>query len=137
MILNTTDEIKKWFRSIPLAKKEMELRIKFYEDLISDYARPQQRAGTEGRGTDYMDPGFYQSQIETAQNRYDSILKDVDRLFELLDGDERAILTAKYLNRISWDAMEFHIFYSRRQAYRIHNRAIEKLAGQTVGGGIL
>ena len=51
---------------------------------------------------------------------------------DMLDDTERLVLTAKYIKAIRWDFIEFHVFYSRRQAIRIHNEAIKKLVGQEV-----
>ncbi len=126
MKFTTTDEVKKWFRNITLLKKEVDLKVKFYSELLHTALLP-------ASGSTERDRAFYRHQAERAQKRYINCLDDTERLLSLLDADERTVLTAKYLNHISWDAMEFHIFYSRRQAFRIHDRALQKLVGQTVG----
>lgn len=129
MTFTTTEDVKKWFRNITLAKKELDLKVKFYSELLHTSLLPSSGC-TEG------DREFYRNQVQFAQKRYINCLDDTERLLSLLDADERTVLTAKYLNHISWDAMEFHVFYSRRQAFRIHDQAIEKLVGQKVGVGV-
>ena len=60
------------------------------------------------------------------------LMEDVDKLFSILDDNERTVMTARYINLIRWDYIEFQVFYSRRQAIRAHDKAILKLVGQTV-----
>ena len=130
MTFTTAEEVKKWFRNLPLAKKELNLKLKFYTDLIQT-----RRVDTaDGTGAEKA-LAFYRQQAAQAQARYHQTLEDTERLLGMLDADERTVLTAKYLNRVSWDAMEFHVYYSRRQCFRIHDRALEKLVGQQAGGG--
>ena len=62
------------------------------------------------------------------------MMRDWERLRELLDSEEITVLTEKYFKGTSWTAMEFVVFYSRRQCFRILDRAAEKLVGQTVSG---
>lgn len=121
MKFNNVHEVKKWLRNIPILKKEAELKIEFYRDL-EKCNTPDWCKGSE----------YYSSQIECINKKLKTMLEDVDRLFALLDENERLIMTARYINMIRWDFMEFRVYYSRRQAIRIHDRAIEKLVGQTV-----
>ena len=127
MKLTNDEAVKKWMRGLPLMKKELEMKIAFYMDL----AREVRKLGEAGekRLTAYM------AQIEQLQDRIKGLARDMERLLDQLDPDERMILTARYVRRLLWDAMEFHVYFSRRQAIRIHNRAVKKLVGAQVGGG--
>lgn len=120
---NVTD-VKKWFRGIIFCKKELELKMEFYRDLLEDFEKT---------------PGFdetvkyYKKQIEEIKNKLEKLIQDKERLMNLLDEDERMIMTARYINLIKWDYIEFQVYYSRRQAIRIHDKAVMKLVGETVG----
>ena len=59
-------------------------------------------------------------------------MKAVEGIFNSLDENERLILTARYIKMIRWDFIEFHVYYSRRQAIRVHNEAVKKLVGADV-----
>ena len=121
MILKSEEEVKKWLRHIPVLKKELELKIEFYTEIAADFEKFDEQF-TEG----------YRKKIDELKCRIDILLAEVDRLFDILDDTERLVLTAKYIKAIRWDFIEFHVFYSRRQAIRIHNEAIKKLVGQEV-----
>lgn len=141
MIFKDADHVKKWFRNLPLIKKELDMKINFYNSLINDYSRVERsdneaaamrpELGTYFSGLSNVE--FYRSQIESAKKRYDRLLGDWERLSELLDSDEKRIITTKYLKGTSWDAMEFLVFFSRRQCFRIVDRAAQKLVGETAG----
>lgn len=121
MILKSEVEVKKWLRQIPVLKKELELKIEFYTEIAADFKKLDEQS-FEG----------YKKKINELKCRIDILLAEVDRLFDMLDDTERLVLTAKYIKAIRWDFIEFHVFYSRRQAIRIHNEAIKKLVGQEV-----
>lgn len=125
MKLTNAQEVKKWLRTLPLVKKELELKIQFYKELADDFGKLP--GGSDERA------GLYLNKIDELKKRIDTIVSDTERLFKLLDEDERLIMTARYIKLIRWDYIGFHVFYSRRQAIRIHDRAILKLVGQTVG----
>lgn len=124
MRLNDSVEVKKWFRGIPCVKKEIELKIDFFNELCRDFKNT---------------PGFeksvehYKREISALEAKLDCLISDMNRLFGMLDETERLILTARYINLIKWDYMELKIFFSRRQAIRIHDGALRKLIGQEVG----
>lgn len=122
----TEESVKKWMRGLPLLKKELEMKIVFYTELIRDMKKLGEVGEKHCRG--YLD------QIERLQEEIQRLAKDMDRLLDKLDPDEKAVLTARYVRRLLWDAMEFHVYFSRRQAIRIHNRAVKKLVGESVGG---
>lgn len=124
MILNNVKEVKDWLRNIPLVKAEMTLKIKFYQELEEEFNKAE---GFE------KSLKYYRGQIESLQHKMETLMEDVDRLFKILDENERLVMVARYINLIRWDYIEFHVFYSRRQAIRVHDHAILKLVGQAVG----
>lgn len=122
MRLNNEGEVKKWLRNLPLIKQELKLKIEFYKELQGDF-----KGIKNGRTAEE-----YEKIINRLKSRIDEIMRDTDRLFSILDESERLVMTAKYIKLIRWDFIEFHVFYSRRQAIRIHNEALKKLVGQEV-----
>ncbi|MCI5892894.1 MAG: hypothetical protein MRZ66_05780 [Clostridiales bacterium] len=141
MKLKDKDQVKKWLRNLTLIKREMRLKIDFYNTLIDDFTRlsvsDERLRELKPEFNTYLTAAsnieFYRSEIDKCRNKYNNILNDWNRLSELLDSDEVMVVTAKYLKGITWDAMEFSVFFSRRQCFRIMDRAVEKLVGQTVG----
>ena len=125
-MLKTENEVKKWIRGLPLLRKELSMRIEFFSDL----ARECKKSGTGIRHE-----GYYLNQIDTLHEQIKVLEKNVEYALDLLDPDERAVISARYIKNIMWDAMEFHIHYSRRQAIRIHDRALKRLAGAELKGG--
>ncbi len=119
---NVTD-VKKWFRGIVTCKREIELKLEFYRDLLNDFEK-----------SDGFDKSvkYYKEQIDELQRKMAIRMEETERLMNLLDSDEKMIMTARYINLIKWDFIELQVYYSRRQAVRIHDRAVEKLVGQTV-----
>lgn len=126
MKFKTSDEAKKWMRGLPLLKKELELKMAFYKELLVD----NRKLGAVGEK--YV--AYYGGEIIRLQGQLKQLTIQVDRMLDRLDPEERMIITARYLRGISWDAMEFHVHYSRRQSIRIHNQAIERLVGVELGG---
>lgn len=141
MKLKDKDQVKKWLRNLTLIKREMRLKIDFYNTLIDDFTRlsvsDERLRELKPEFNTYLTAAsnieFYRSEIDKCRNKYNNILNDWNRLSELLDSDEVMVVTTKYLKGITWDAMEFSVFFSRRQCFRIMDRAVEKLVGQTVG----
>lgn len=124
MILSNVSEVKKWLRSIQSLRAELSLKIKFYRELGEEF---ETVSGFE------KSIAYYRDQIESLQLKLNKLLEDVEKLFNTLDENERLIMEARYINMIRWDFIELHVFYSRRQAIRVHNNALEKLVGQNVG----
>ena len=123
MRFENVNDVKKWFRGIVVCKREMELKLEFYKDLLEDFEKTE----------DFCDSvKYYKEQIEALQKRMKTLMEEADRLMSYLDEDEKMIMTARYINLIKWDFIEFQVYYSRRQAIRIHDRAVEKLVGMTV-----
>lgn len=117
------NEVKKWLRSFPIIKKELNLRISFYEDLAAEFSKSAEWE---------KEALYYKDQIAEIKRAADLCLSEYERLLDILEENEKLILTVKYLKAIAWDYIELHIYFSRRQAIRIHNNAIRKLVGQTV-----
>ncbi len=126
MKFKTADEAKKWLRGLPLLKKELELKTEFYRELIQN----SRKLGAIGE----KNIEYYGGQILCLQAELKRLTIQMDRILDCLDPEERLILTARYLHGILWDAMEFHVHYSRRQAIRIHNQAMERLVDVEFGG---
>lgn len=141
MKFENKDQVKAWLRAFPVAKKEMELKIDFYDNLTNDIIRvgaiDKKLSGINPsiatQSDIFKDVEEYRCQIKAALEKYDAMLQDLNRLFTLLTSDEIAVITAKYLKGAAWDEMEFIVFFSRRQCFRILDRAIQKLIGQSVG----
>ena len=125
MQLNSVEEVKKWLGSLPVMRQEMKLKIAFYQDLTQDMKKLKE-AGKKHNA-------YYFSQIQKLEQRLQQADKDFDRMLEILEPDERLILTARYVRHILWSCIRFHVYFSERQAIRIHNRALKKLVGFTVG----
>lgn len=141
MKFENKDQVKKWLRDLALVKREMKLKIDFYTMLINDFTRlknadiklSEVSSKTATYLTNPSNIEFYRNEIEKCKQKHDNTLKDWNRLSELLDSDENMVVTARYLKGLSWDAMEFNVYFSRRQSFRILDRAVDKLIGQTVG----
>lgn len=127
MKLQNAESVKGWLRGLPLLKKELEMRIAFYSELAKE-SRKVSEIGDKHLA-------YYLTQIERLQPRMQTVLREAEKLLDTLLPEERAVLHARYLRRYGWDAMEFQVHYSRRQAIRIHNRAIDKLIGMEVECG--
>ena len=126
MRFKTEEEVKKWLRGLPLLKKDLSMKSEFYSDLIRD----SKKMGDRGiRHTEY-----YLRQVEALHEKIKILAQDVETALDTLDPEERAVLTARYIKHLMWDAMEFHIHYSRRQSIRIHDRAVKKLVNVQLKG---
>lgn len=124
MKFTTSNEVKTWLRGLALLKKDLEMKTGFYTDLM----RISRQMGDAGKKHE----GYYQAQVERLHQKMELLSEDIERVLDTLNPEEKAVMTARYIRRLMWDAMEFHIYYSRRQAIRIHDRAIKKLVGQEV-----
>jgi hypothetical protein len=124
MTLTTTTEVKKWLRGLALLKRDVEMRSAFYIDLIRD----SQKMKDAGKRHEK----YYLARAERLHQKMQQATADTDRLMELLEPEERVILHARYIKGVLWDGIEFYVHYSRRNAVRIHNRALKKLVGQEV-----
>ncbi len=133
-------QVKKWLRLLPVAKKEMKAKIDFYNELISDFTRVEisDKEFSRRTGITYSNAAanvdYYRGQIIKCREKYETLIKDWERISQILDSDEITVVTEKFLKGTSWTAMEFVVFYSRRQCFRILDRAAEKLVGQVVSG---
>ncbi|MBQ4145194.1 MAG: hypothetical protein IJD36_01080 [Clostridia bacterium] len=122
----TENEAKRWLRGFPYLKKELSMKADFYQDLIRD----NKKMGNLGEK--YI--LYYAAQIVKLQNQMVRMDRQMDNIMEILEPDERMIFTARYMQNIIWDVIGLHIPFSRRQAIRLHNNAIEKLVGFEIGG---
>ena len=122
----TENEAKRWLRGFPYLKKELSMKADFYQDLIRD----NKKMGILGEK--YI--LYYAAQIVKLQNQMVRMDRQMDNIMEILEPDERMIFTARYMQNIIWDVIGLHIPFSRRQAIRLHNNAIEKLVGFEIGG---
>lgn len=120
MKFENTVQIKQWFRSLPILTHELKLKIDFYTELSEIVAK----MNDEKRKKDLA---FYLKQIDLLRGKVLQASKDAEALMQYLDADERMIITAKYLRRMSWDSLECKLYYSRRQAFRLQARAFEKM----------
>lgn len=127
MIFKTENEVKKWLRGLPLLRKELSMRSEFFSDLV----RESRKCGVGIKHEDY-----YIKQIDSLHEQLKILEKNIELALDLLDPDERAIISARYIKHTMWDAMEFHVHYSRRQAIRIHDRAVKRLVGAELKGGV-
>ncbi len=124
MKLCSEKDVKKWLRNFAVIKKEFELKIRFYKELSAEFKNGMILE---------KQCEIYKKKIKELQKKMNGIMADMERLFSLLDENERLVMTARYISNIKWDYMEMNIYYSRRQAIRIHDAAVAKLAGQVVG----
>ena len=124
MILTNEKDVKKWSHNFAVIKKEMELKIRFYTELSEDF-----------KGDPVLEKQcvVYREKIKELQKKLDGHMADMERLFATLDESERLVMIARYVSFIKWDYIELHVFYSRRQAIRIHDGAVTKLVGLAVG----
>lgn len=123
MKFNNAEEVKKWLRSIVHVKRELKLKMEFYRELCGDFEKAE---GFEKRVLRYRE------EIGRLSEHLKHFIDETDRIFGLLDDAERLVLTARYINSIGWDYIEAKVYFSRRQAIRIHDTAVKKLVGQEV-----
>ena len=124
MKFKSTKDVKKWLRNLPVVKNDLMLKIKFYREISDELEKTPEFESTLER---------YKKEVENLSAKLEGLIKQTDKLFSYLEEHERLIMTARYINVIRWDFIEFKVFYSRRQAIRIHDKALEKLVGKTVG----
>lgn len=105
------EEVKKLFRGIRSTKKEMELRLAFLEDVKKMK----------------MDTADIEDSIMRQYDRLKQKLDLADRMLEVLEPEERTVLTARYYAGIRWEYIESKTLYSCSQSQRIHDRALRKL----------
>ena len=125
MRLRDEKEVKKWLRKLPILKKELEMKIDFYNELAGEFEKTEKHR---------KHVAYYNEKIDELKKEIDEHMKEVERIFNILDETERLILTARYIKMVRWDFMEFHVYYCRRQAIRIHNEAVKKIVGADVIG---
>lgn len=105
------EDIKKVFRGIRSTKKEIELRLRFLDDV--------KRMDLDTAGIE----ASVLSQVDALRER----VTLADRMLASLEPEERTVLTARYYVGIRWEYIEAHTLYSVSQSQRIHDRAMKKL----------
>lgn len=141
MKFKNKDEVKKWLRDLSILNRDVKMKIEFYNALINDLLRLREAdfrlsEATTKTAEYIVNPDnivHYRSEIEREKNRYENTIKDFERLSKMLSPDETMVLTARFLKGMTWDSLEFKIYFSRRQCFRLFDRAAEKLVGQSVG----
>lgn len=128
MKFSTEKEVKAWFRGLTLLKRDLEMKSDFYVELLRECRRV-------GRSLSRHE-AYYLAQIERLHEEMQEVMVDTERIMDTLTPEERLVITARYMKHLSWDGVELMAHYSRRQAFRIHNEAIQKLIGQEVGGNV-
>lgn len=121
--LNNVNDVKNWLRSFPVVKKDIENQMSFYEELAECFMRDINWK---------KDVERYRNEVKKLKSKLNLLLKDYERVARVLDEKEKLVLDVKYLKGVRWDYIEMYVFYSRRQAIRIHDAAIKKLVGQVV-----
>lgn len=78
------------------------------------------------------------ARIDELREKYAALLKELVRRQEAieaaiacLDGTERLLMRARYIDGMTWEHVAEYIAYSRPQAYVIHRRALRKLERNT------
>ncbi len=140
MTFENTDQVKKWLRQLPLAKKEMTAKIELYNDIIADFSRfdisdrEMEKILGHTPGEKISTVERYRQSIKESKDKFDDLTEDWEQLSKRLDSEELTVLTERYLKGKRWTAIEFVTDYSRRQCFRIMERALKKLVGQRVRG---
>jgi DNA-directed RNA polymerase specialized sigma subunit len=69
-----------------------------------------------------------EEEIKETQAEYDALLADMDkRIHAVDDSDDRDLLTKRYLEFKTWNAIAAEFGYSVQHIYRLHAKAVEKL----------
>ena len=71
--------------------------------------------------------------IKDTQQEYDALIADMERRIKTVDdADDRDLLTKRYLEFKSWNAIAAEMFISKRKAYYLHNKALKSLQSDAV-----
>ena len=78
------------------------------------------------------------AKIDELQRKYETLLaellrrqKAIEDAIASLDGTERLLMRARYLDGMTWERVAEYISYSRPQTYVIHRRALRQLERNT------
>lgn len=131
----------------PMSKIKYELQsVRYANDAIERLEALMEviRSRAEKMTTEYSNaPGGGNSDradviaklVETEQkmklqiDRWRKAIKDVQKLIDkLTDYNERAVLEHRYINCEDWDTISFRLDFSLQHLYRIHGRALFRLA---------
>lgn len=125
MKFQSAEEARQWLASLRCIQQQLRLKIRFFQQLIEDTAIS--RRNTHPVLQKIIDADRYRAEITALQNQLLYNTELFDQMMSRLSGKERCIMTAKYLNGVTWDRIEMHTYYSKRQALRIHKKALEQL----------
>ncbi len=132
MKFENKDDVKKWLRSIRTLKKDLELKMDFYKDMLTCCSLNNifdDDAYIEQYQTDIK---YYKDEIDRLNSTLQTLLGDWERLISLLNVNETDIITKRYLHGLSWYEVEIKSYICRRQCFRLQSSALGKLVGQTV-----
>lgn len=116
MIFQTPSDVKKWLSVFRSREKDILLHIRHYEENKGCF------------GSQYSN-----RHIATLQYELMTLHNDMDKILLSVQENIRPILSARYVQRIGWDYINLYTYYSRRQAIRLHNKALKDLVGFKVG----
>lgn len=116
MVLTTPSEVKNWLYSFRPHEKDILLHIRHYEENKPNFGAP-----------------YSNKQIANLQYELLILHRDMDNILSHIPKNIRPILTTRYVRRIGWDYINLYTYYSRRQAIRLHNKALKMLIGIEVG----
>lgn len=131
----TKKDLKKKLWDVANKKHEIKAKIAFYEDLIGTCGFKSYELSDLPKGTSPSDPVFravvnnerYRKEIARLQQELDEALEWFNIIIQPLSQWKKTILTLRYLNGIRWDYIEMYVPYSRRQAIRLYNNALDKI----------
>ena len=132
----TREEVKKYLQDYRQAQRRLEIAQRKLEEFESkltppiDYSKP--RVGG-GKKTDMADLIARLSAIhDKVHNEYmeasNQLIKVKEMLTKVEDAREREILTRRYISCQHWDTISYEMRLDRRWVFRLHDRALDKIA---------
>ncbi len=123
--------------------KELTIRIKELEKICADssysvgisydYIRTNVQISSRVENTVIKTIMIYEKQMEEYEKEIENALKEksiIDYVMSTLENDEQKVIILRYKEGLSWDNIPDIIHKSRKQCFRIHDRAIEKFGSQ-------
>lgn len=123
------------FRKQSREIKELRSHLKDITELyapIAAYDRQRFGGETDGTATEQAVEKILslQQRYEAKLNAYADERIRIERSFEVLTPDERAVMRAYYFDNLSWEAVAEHIDISYRHVHRLHSHALQMLKEQ-------
>lgn len=125
--LHNSREVKRWLRKFPVATRELDMRISFYNEMLNDISRSAIRLL---KADEYIK--HYEDQVRRLLMEREALLSDWERLSSLLGGGERTLINLKYRRGTSWLNMKNYVYYTSNQCRWLLSRAVYQLVGQAV-----